>query len=77
MYTIIGKVTCPWCDKAEELLLEKNGAVSVVTLEEEPWLRPVLKAGGFETVPIIIDPVGQVIRGYEALVEYFKELDNG
>lgn len=71
-YTVISKVNCPWCDKAEELILDSKGSVNVVCLEEEPWLLPLLKGLGIKTVPQIITPAGEILNGYEVLVEHFR-----
>jgi glutaredoxin len=73
-YTVISKANCPWCDKAEDLIVENQGSVNVVSLEEEPWLLPLLKGANIRTVPQIITPAGTILNGYEVLVEYFKGL---
>ena len=73
MYTVIAKANCPWCDKAEDLIVGKLGSVHVIDVSEEPWLRPIMLKAELKTVPQIITPEGELIHGYEALVEHLEE----
>lgn len=73
MYTVIAKVNCPWCVKAEDAICEKFGRVNIISLEEEPWLRTIMLEADLKTVPQIITPDGQLIRGYESLVQHLLE----
>jgi glutaredoxin len=71
-YTVISKGNCPWCKKAEDLILKKFGVVNVVSLDEEPWLKAFFSGLSLTTVPQIVTPDLEIINGYEALERYLE-----
>ena len=73
MYTIIGRTDCKWCEKALELLREKNLSACYHTVEENKWIVTLMLLAGYSTVPLIFGPDNRVIGGYTALEALFKE----
>jgi glutaredoxin len=71
MFFILSKPNCPWCDKAKDILTEKE-------LDFEVWepngdLKKVAKMLNIKTVPQIFKE-GVRIGGYEDLVSYLEKL---
>jgi glutaredoxin len=73
VFTIIGRPNCKWCDKAKELLLSKSEDFIYVDLGQNIWVAQLMKRAGFTTVPLIFSKSGNLIGGYIALEELFKE----
>tara|TARA_B100000424_G_scaffold268419_1_gene263168 strand:+ start:2526 stop:2819 length:294 start_codon:yes stop_codon:yes gene_type:complete len=89
-YHIISTMTCPWCDRAKELLEKKGADFYVDDFSEKPELLSEMKVKmNYKTVPMIweISDTGRrkFIGGYSDLVQYFmkeqslggKEILNG
>ena len=76
-YTVITKANCPWCTKAEELIIDKFGVVNVIDLDEEPWLRAFFVKLSLTTVPQIVTPDDNILNGYEALEDHINTAEIG
>jgi len=72
-YTVIGRDDCIWCDKAVNLLEEKDLEYSYVLVEFNKWLITLMRAAGYTTVPLIFGPDTKVIGGYTELKEILGE----
>lgn len=66
-YVIIGRDDCPWCDKATDLLDEKDLDYNYLAIEYDKWLVTLMKKAGYTTVPLIFGPDNKVIGGYTEL----------
>ena len=73
VYTVIGKEDCAWCDRAMELLHEKNLPVDYISINHDPLLLPLLKLAKVRTVPLIFDDQYNYIGTYKDLVRHFEE----
>lgn len=75
MWTILSRPNCPWCDKAAELIHERDEEAFIqyydVTKEENKWLRYLMLKAGTPTVPQVFDTEGQYIGGHTELVNHF------
>lgn len=69
MYTVIGRDDCIWCDKAVNLLEEKDLEYTYVLVEFNKWLITLMRDAGYTTVPLIFGPDTKVIGGYTELKE--------
>lgn len=66
--TMISKETCPWCDKAKELLAKHNVELTITYIGDVQQLQQHVP--GAQTVPqIFIDE--QYVGGYEDLERFF------
>lgn len=71
MYIIYGTQSCPYCDRAKELLTKKGKVFNYVDLSIDKEELEKFKAKGFRTVPQIY--LGEeLIGGYDKLVESFN-----
>ena len=75
MFTIITKDNCPWCDKAEKLIISKGQGGVFIHYLDNPAIKHLMKKAGLKTVPQIwVDTPDGVtyIGGYEDLVNWFE-----
>lgn len=70
-YTVLGRPNCPFCDKALELLKDREHVYH--NIYETPFLVTLLKSAGLTTVPQIFDQAGYLIGGYEQLKEHLND----
>lgn len=72
MYTVYGKATCPFCDKAKELLQQHNLEIDYRDVGDSEVKQELLNLySEAKTVPQIFTN-GVRIGGYTDLVEYLK-----
>ena len=72
MYIVYGKVTCPFCDKAKELLQQHNLEIDYRDVGDSEVKQELLNLySEAKTVPQIFTN-GVRIGGYTDLVEYLK-----
>ena len=73
------KIACPFCEQAENLLIEKGEEYFVIPFDDNLDVLEHLKwAYSYETVPIIFKREGNkidFIGGYTDLVEYLDGED--
>lgn len=50
---IVSQKSCSYCEKAIDLAKEKGYSINEVKLEDEPFIKALLAAKGFKTVPQI------------------------
>lgn len=74
-FLILGKDDCPWCEKAEDLLIETGLGVLYEDIYDHPHYLSLLKMAGLKTVPQVFSPSGKHIGGYEELVMHINNLD--
>lgn len=71
------KVDCPFCHKAEDLLIGSNEEYSIVPFDgAQEVLEHIKCAHDYETVPMIFhvqDKTIKFVGGYTDLVEYLNE----
>ena len=76
-YILYVKTSCPFCEQAENLLIEKKEKYFIVPFDTQPQALNHLKwAYSYETVPIIFKREGDkidFIGGYDDLVKHFDE----
>jgi glutaredoxin 3 len=72
-YTIFGKPSCPYCDRAKQLLSKYNIEYTYVDLSLDEARLKQFKEQGFRTVPIIYDD-DQYIGGFDELQDYLMEI---
>lgn len=75
-YTIIGKHDCPWCEKATDLLYDKDLNWQEHYLEYNTFLVTLMKKAGYTTVPLIFGPDDKIIGGYTELEALFKDKES-
>jgi glutaredoxin len=79
-YHMIVKESCPYCQKAKELLDVKGLCYSTDPMDEKPeLLLEIQKESGFNTVPMIWE-IGhggarKFIGGYAELLQYFMSTE--
>jgi glutaredoxin len=71
---LISKPSCPWCDKAKNLLIENLVDYYEMDLTVFPQVREFLVRSGLTTVPVIYES-GQLIGGYTELKDYLSVLE--
>lgn len=74
-FVILGKELCPWCNKAEALLESKGFKYKYIDVTAYQIIKDFLKACGLNTVPQVYMN-GDLIGGYEDLVEHLRLHDN-
>jgi glutaredoxin len=77
-YHVIATNTCPWCDRAKELLESRGSEFYIDNLESQPELLSEMQNKmNHKTVPMIweISETGdkKFIGGYSDLVQYFMK----
>ena len=72
MFYLITKTDCPWCDKAKELLQQREAPFGAFHYNEHPMIVKLMSKAGLKTVPQIWCE-GEYIGGYENLVEWFQQ----
>jgi len=76
-YILYVRTSCPFCKKAEELLIQRGESHFVVPFDTQPEALAHMKwAYSQETVPIIFKKDGssiEFIGGYSDLVKHFDE----
>lgn len=71
--TIFGKPSCPYCDRAKQLLSKYNIEYTYVDLSLDEARLEQFKEQGFRTVPIIyIDD--KYIGGFDELQDHLMEI---
>lgn len=73
-WAVIGKDSCPWCDKVKSLLEENNIPFAYFNLDADGSLKDFIKITGHKTVPQVFAG-GKHIGGYEDTQRYIKELN--
>lgn len=73
-WVIIGKASCPWCDKAIALLEHNKTTYDYFSIELNPQLRTFIKSCGLNTVPQVYKN-GQLIGGYAELETLLGNMD--
>ena len=74
-FYIVGRASCPWCDKAISLIEKSGGTYSYFQYENlgsPTWPVLFMKTHGFKTVPQVFDKDFDLIGGYEALDGYLN-----
>jgi glutaredoxin len=75
-YTVWAKSECPYCHRAQALLLEKKLPHNIVLVDQEQaLLREVQQRFDWSTVPLIVekrDNVEIFVGGFTDLVEYLE-----
>lgn len=72
-YMIFGKPSCPYCDRAKQLLSKYNIEYTYVDLSLDEARLKQFKEQGFRTVPIIyIDD--KYIGGFNELQDHLMEV---
>ena len=72
-YTIYGKPSCPYCERAKNLLHSIGLDYTYIDLSQELSKLEEFKQQGFRTVPIIyIDD--KYIGGFNELQDYLMEI---
>ncbi len=76
-WSILGKLTCPWCDKAADLLRKHGEEYTKVNFESSPVMfRLLMKKCDLTTVPQIW--YGDTyVGGYEDLKLFLEKRDAG
>ena len=80
-YILYVKKTCPFCIKAEKLLLDNGmvGQIKIVPFDEQiPALEHMKWAYSHKTVPMIFHRTGRnmiFVGGYSDLISYLEERD--
>ena len=79
MFSVITRHNCSFCSMAKELLYLYNRSYTEYNIESGKWkwILSMMKQADFKTVPQIYSPDGSYIGGYEDLVKYLKENQNG
>lgn len=72
MFRLITKSDCPWCDKAKELLKEKEAPFGAFDYQEHPMIVKLLFQANLKTLPQIWHN-GEHIGGYENLVKWLEK----
>jgi len=80
-FIVYGKNNCQFCDKAKEVLTNKNFEFTYMNLGEDYTKEELLElAPDAKTVPqiwvIYEDSYYRPIGGYDSLVEYISEMDD-
>lgn len=57
-YLLITGDACPYCDKAKQIITERDDEYVEVNLYENPELHIVMQAVGQQTVPLVLEIVG-------------------
>jgi glutaredoxin len=75
-----GKRNCPYCQKAQQLFLEKQLPHLVYFLDEDPVLLKEVKNNfNWKTVPLILEQKGNgssnFIGGYDDFVKYLHDIN--
>jgi|10_taG_2_1085330.scaffolds.fasta_scaffold36202_5 glutaredoxin len=78
-FFIWGKRSCPYCQKAQQLFVERQLPHMVYFLDENlPLLQEVKKNFNWDTVPLIVEQKGdgtrQFLGGHDDFVKYLEEL---
>ena len=76
-YILFSRDSCPFCSKAEELLIKNKMKFDVINFEESQRdvLEKIKEAHQWKTVPMVFAREGNKIDfvgGYTDLVEYLK-----
>ena len=75
-YKVWIKMNCPYCVKAQALLLEKQLKHEVFVVDEDPaLLESVQKKYDWKTVPVVVEEVEDsenFIGGYTDLLEHLN-----
>ena len=79
MFVVISRDNCSFCNMSKDLiyLYNQNYREYNVETDSSKWLLSLLKKAEYKTVPQIYAPDGSYIGGYEDLVKYLKENQNG
>lgn len=72
VFVVLGKENCPWCDKAEDLLIKTGLGVLYHDIYDHPHYLSLLKLANLKTVPQVFAPSGKHIGGYEDLVKHIE-----
>ena len=78
-YQVIGFAGCPWCQRANSLLLQEKLPFVASWIENSPELLSAFKTNyGMKTVPIVLKmsmggPEFEIIGGYTDLKQYIDE----
>jgi len=72
VYTLVGRVDCPYCSKAMGLLRDSGIVVQYYSLNDSKWVLDLFKKSGMRTVPQIWDRDGNYIGGYSELKTHLK-----
>mgnify|MGYP000415715976 CR=1 FL=1 len=73
MYTILGRPNCPFCVDARDCLYAHDLTYNYIDVRDSPWLRTLCLKAGFTTVPLVFDPDGNFLGGYEGLSKHLEE----
>lgn len=71
-FVILGRENCPWCDKAKELLTEKEHSFHYLDVMKEDALREFLLQNGLDSVPQVYRD-GEYIGDYAELENYLED----
>lgn len=75
MWVIITQNGCSYCDKAKELLLEKEQVYFTYNLRHNSnkWVLALMRKANLTTVPQVFTPDGSLVGGYTELKELLTE----
>jgi|TARA_R110000824_G_scaffold386041_1_gene580499 glutaredoxin len=75
-YTVWAKSECPYCQRAQALLLEKKLPHNIVLVDQEQdILQEVQQKFNWPTVPVIVEKRNDIeifVGGFTDLVEYLE-----
>ena len=71
-FVILGRESCPWCDKAKELVTSKDHTFHYFDVMEADSIREFLIQNGMDTVPQVYKD-GEYIGGYSDLENYLED----
>lgn len=63
---------CAYCDKAKREVNNEGFRYRVIDIAGNETAKELFKAMGYTNVPLIIDPQGVIIGGYDDLVKYLN-----
>ena len=75
-YTVWAKSRCPYCQRAQELLLEKELPYDIIMVDEnQELLQEVQQKFNWSTVPVIVETKDDneiFVGGFTDLVEHLE-----
>lgn len=75
MYTLVGKTNCTWCDRAELVMNDCGIDYQKLDMAEHPWIKTLFIDLNLNTVPQVFDHNGNLIGGFEELVQHVNNID--
>lgn len=73
MFKVYSKPHCPFCVKAEQLLISRGILYKKIDVTQDQEALNMLKSQGFRSVPQIYAPNEDHVGGFEDLVKYLSK----